>query len=184
MGWNVIEVTEKNGDKVRELMHRLYQKRQKELASFLPEHENEVEKLPQILKVRMNALKEVNPEKFSDSPELVLSTLAVAELIKRFPDGADQLQEEDVKKAHEKYHIVRGEDVNPCLVSEIFFSYFNDVKSGAITKDGKIVDIEKSEVMKVFHNRKENGVPIDAKETVLKFKPTKNVPTRDNGIEM
>ncbi len=184
MGWNVIEVTEKNGDKVQEMLHRLYQKRQKQLASFLPEHENEVEKLPQILKVRMNALKEVNPEKFSDSPELVLSTLAVAELIKRFPDGADQLQKEDMEKAHEKYHIVRGDDVNPYLVSEIFFSYFNDVKSGAITKDGKIVDIEKSKVMKVFHNHEENGVPIDAKETVSKFKPTKNVPTRDNGKEM
>ena len=143
MGWNVIEVTEENGDNVQKLMHRLYQKHQKELASFLPKHENEVEKLPQILKVRMNALKEVNPDYFSDSPELVLSTLAVAELIKQFPDGADRLPKEDVEKAHEKYHIVSGDDVHPYLVSDIFFSYFDDVKSGAITKDGKIVDIEK-----------------------------------------
>lgn len=184
MGWKGIEVTEENADKVQELVHRMYLRRKKELDTFVTEYKDEVEKLPQILKVRMNALKEVNPDKFSDSPELVLSTLAAAELIKQFPDGAERLSGKEVKQLHDKYHLAMGDDVNSYLVPEIFFSYFNDVKSGAITKDGKIIDIEKSEVMRVFHNFKKHGIPIDAKETVAKFKMSKGVPTRSNGKEM
>ena len=75
-----------------------------------------------------------------------------------------------MKKAHERYDLAMGDDVNPYLVADITFRYFEDVKSGAITKDGKIRDIEKSRVMTVVHNSEENGVPKDAKTTVAKYK--------------
>ena len=184
MGWKSIEVTKENADKVRELTHKLYLRRKNELTGFLSEHKDEVEKLPQILKVRMDALKEVNPEEFSDSPELILSTLAAAELIKKFPDGADELSRKDVKQVHDKYHLAMGDDVNSYLVAEIFFAYGDDVKSGAIDKNGKIIDIEKSQVMHVFHNFKENGLPIDAKETVAKFKTSAKAPNLEKTREM
>ena len=94
----VAEVKEstKNADQealyaLKEFVHAIGSSRQEELNKFLPQHQNEIENLPQILKVRMKALKEVNPEKFSNSPELVLSTLAAADLIKQFPNGADKL---------------------------------------------------------------------------------------------
>ena len=159
-----------NVDKLLELANKMHQKREAQLSALLPQYQNELKELPQILKIRMNALKEVNPKEFSDSPDLVLSTLAVAELIKQFPDGADKLQKDDMEKVYEKYHIINGGDINQYLVPEIFFAYFNDVKSGAITKSGQIIDIEKSNVMRVYHNNKSDGVPIDAEKTVANIK--------------
>ena len=160
MGWEGIRVTEENVDKVSELMERMYQRRKSELSKTVSKWPDEVEAIPEILKVRMEALKEVNPEKFSDSPELVLSTLAAAHLIRKLPTDITEISREDMKKAHERYD----------LVADISFRYFEDVKSGAITKDGKIRDIEKSRVMTVIHNSKENGVPMEAKNTVAKYK--------------
>ena len=178
MGWVSTKVTEENADAIMKLMKKLTEERQKKLSKFLPQHKEEIDNLPQILKVRINALKEINPEKFSNSPELVLSTLAASALIKQFPDGA-QPQEQDIDKVHKKYHLSQGGDVNPFLVSDIYYAYFSDVKSGAITKSGKINDIEKSRVMRVFHNSESNGLPIDAKETIAKItKPTKTPSTK------
>lgn len=170
MGWEGIRVTEENVDKVSELMERMYQRRKSELSKTVSKWPDEVEAIPEILKVRMEALKEVNPEKFSDSPELVLSTLAAAHLIRKLPTDITEISREDMKKAHERYDLAMGDDVNPYLVADITFRYFEDVKSGAITKDGKIRDIEKSRVMTVVHNSEENGVPKDAKTTVAKYK--------------
>lgn len=170
MGWEGIRVTEENVDKVSELMERMYQRRKSELSKTVSKWPDEVEAIPEILKVRMEALKEVNPEKFSDSPELVLSTLAAAHLIRKLPTDITEISREDMKKAHERYDLAMGDDVNPYLVADITFRYFEDVKSGAITKDGKIRDIEKSRVMTVIHNSKENGVPMEAKNTVAKYK--------------
>lgn len=170
MGWEGIRVTEENVDKVSELMERMYQRRKSELSKTVSKWPDEVEAIPEILKVRMEALKEVNPEKFSDSPELVLSTLAAAHLIRKLPTDITEISREDMKKAHERYDLAMGDDVNPYLVADIIFRYFEDVKSGAITKDGKIRDIEKSRVMTVVHNSEENGVPKDAKTTVAKYK--------------
>ncbi len=170
MGWEGIRVTEENVDKVSELMERMYQRRKSELSKTVSKWPDEVEAIPEILKVRMEALKEVNPEKFSDSPELVLSTLAAAHLIRKLPTDITEISREDMKKAHERYDLAMGDDVSPYLVADITFRYFEDVKSGAITKDGKIRDIEKSRVMTVVHNSEENGVPKDAKTTVAKYK--------------
>ncbi len=154
---------------LKEFVHAIGLPRQEELNKFLPQHQNEIENLPQILKVRMKALKEVNPEKFSNSPELVLSTLAAADLIKQFPNGADKLERDVVDMVHKKYHLTR-DDVYPSLVPAIFHSYFRDVKNGNITQDGQIKNVEKSAVMRVVHNFEDYGVPIDAKKTVAEVK--------------
>ena len=155
---------------LKEFVHAIGLSRQEELNKFLPQHQNEIENLPQILKVRMKALKEVNPEKFSNSPELVLSTLAAADLIKQFPNGADKLERDVVDMVHKKYHLEQNSDVYSSLVPAIFHSYFRDVKNGNITQDGQIKNVEKSAVMRVVHNFKGDGVPIDAKKTVAEVK--------------
>ena len=184
MGWNVINVNEKNADKALELINKMYQKRKDLVAAFLSEHKDEVDNLPQVLKVRMAALKEVNPKRFNDSPELPLSTLAAVELIKKFPDGPDGVTAEDVDNAHKKYNLERGDDVGPFLVTHIYLSYLEDVKSGAISRDGKIIDIEKSQVMQTHHDSKSYGLPNEAKEIMAKFKKTTNIHKNTRGIEM
>lgn len=157
-----------------ECLKRLYQKRKTELKTDLAKYDDEVQNLPQILKIRMDALKEVNPEYFSDSPELVLSTLAASHLIQKLPQDTQKITKEDLETAHKKYNLDRGGDVNPYLVSDLVFSYFDDVKNGAINSDGKIVNIKKSEVMKVVHNSKDYGIPANAKNTMAQFDKKKN----------
>ena len=57
-----------------------------ELNKELDRHKTELDQLPEIFRVRIGALQEVNPEKFSDCPELTLASLAAARLVRSLPD--------------------------------------------------------------------------------------------------
>lgn len=154
------------------VMQKVVNRRHAELLLTLPKYEDELKKLPQILKVRIKALKEVNPQKFADNPVVELSTLAAYELIKKIPENSTMIIK-DVSQAYEKYGLVRGDDVPSVLATELYFSYHDDVKSGAISEKGKILDINKSKVMQVPHLNERDGLPIDAKEIVAKFNKPK-----------
>ncbi len=153
-------------------VHKIVKKRHDELSFTLPKYEDELKKLPQILKVRIKALKEVNPQKFADNPVVELSTLAAYELIKKIPEDSTMIVK-DVSQAYEKYGLVRGDDAPSVLATELYFAYHDDVKSGAISENGKILDINKSKVMQVPHLNERDGLPIDAKEIVAKFNEPK-----------
>ena len=65
------------------------------------------------------------------------------------------------------------DDVPSVLATELYFAYHDDVKSGAISDNGKILDINKSKVMQVPHLNERDGLPMDAKEIVAKFNEPK-----------
>ena len=167
---NGVQLTEKQADTLKDALNDWYENGRKvELKKVLEEHKAEIEQLPEIFKVRIDALKEVNPKHFSDSPELILSSLAAAFLTKTLKPGFKEITRKEYENAHEKYGLDLGGDVNPYLVSELVFSYFTDIKNGAIDKNGKIIEITKSKVMNTFHGWRENGMPIDAVNTVARF---------------
>ena len=173
---NGVPLTDKQVDKFSASLHELYEKGRKlDLQQIVSEHKTEVAELPQIFKIRIEALKEVNPERFSTSPELVLSSLVATYLIKTllkdFKTGPQDLHKQDVyKQAHKLYGLNCGGDVNPFLVSELVWAYYDDVNGGVIDKNGKVIgDLIQSKVMKVVHNSKDNGIPSNAKNVMLGF---------------
>jgi len=122
----------------------------------------------------METLREVNPEKFCDSPELILSSLTAVYLIKKpqpkVPKNFESIpfDKTEYEQAHEKYGICFG-DVNTALVSEMVWAYFTDIKNDSIDKDGNVINITKSKLMTVFHNWQENGIPMAAQNTIAKY---------------
>lgn len=173
---NGVPLTDKQADEFGASLNKLYEKGRKlDLQKIVSEHKTEVSKLPQIFKIRIEALKEVNPETFSTSPELVLSSLVATYLIKTllkdFKTGPQDLHKQDVyKQAHKLYGLNCGSDVNPFLVSELVWAYYDDVNGGVIDKNGKVIgDLTQSKVMKVVHNSKDNGIPNNAKNVMLGF---------------
>lgn len=173
---NGVPLTGEQVGKLSASLHELYEQgRKPDLQKIVSEHKTEVSELPQIFKIRIEALKEVNPEKFSTSPELVLSSLVATYLIKTllkdFKTGPRDLHKQDVyKQAHELYGLDCGGDVNPFLVSELVWAYYDDVNGGVIDKNGKVIgDLTQSKVMKVVHNSKDNGIPNNAKNVILGF---------------
>ena len=169
--FNGVQLTESQADELEQILDKMVDARQTELRDSLPRYQAEIHQLPQIFKIRIEALKEINPKKFANSPELILSNLAAAYLIRTLPlERLVSIPKDKYEKAHNKYDLSFG-DVNPYLVSELFWGYVNDIKNGAIDKNGNVLDITKSKVMTVFHNWRENGIPMDAKETVAKYHP-------------
>ena len=128
----------------------------------------EIEQLPKIFKVRMAALKEIKPKEFANSPELILSSLVATYLIRTMKNHEEILKEEYIS-AHAKYGLDLDGDVNPNLVCELVFSYFADIKNGAINENDEIIDITKSKVMAIYHNLPEYGIPKNAIHTVAQF---------------
>jgi hypothetical protein len=133
-------------------------------------------KLMEIFQIRINALKEVNPEKFAGEGQdklLVASSLAAQDWIEQLnPTLENIMQDEDSKSIsdiHKKYGLDRGGNINPFLVKVLVFAYLNDIQNGVIDKKGNITgDIAKSDVMRIPHNSTNNGVPANAVETVNK----------------
>lgn len=167
---NGVQLTEQQADSFSEALHEWYENGRKvELKKEVAKHKKEIEQLPEIFQVRIDALKEVNPKGLSDSPELILSSLAAAFLTRTLKNGFDGMTKSEYYNAHEKYGLDVGGDVNPYLVSELVFSYFEDIKNSAIDSNGKIIDIKKSKVMTTFHGWRENGIPMDATNTVALF---------------
>ena len=171
---NGVQLTKRQADEFEQVLDKMVEARQTELRDSLSKYQTEIQQLPQIFKIRIEALKEINPKKFANSPELILSSLAAAYLIRTLPLERlvylFSIPKDKYEKAHNKYDLSFG-DVNPYLVSELFWGYVNDIKNGAIDKNGNVLDITKSKVMTVFHNWRENGIPMDAKETVAKYQP-------------
>ncbi len=171
---NGVQLTEHQADTLSDALNNLYEEQKKVLNKIVSEYKSEIEKLPQIFKIRIEALREVNPEKFCDSPELILSSLTAVYLIKGLqpivPKNFKSIPFDKIEyeQAHEKYGISFG-DVNPALVSEMVWAYFTDIKNNAIDEDGNVINITKSKLMTVFHGWKENGIPMDAKNTIAKY---------------
>ena len=171
---NSTRLTERQADALSNALNLLYEGQKKVLNKIVSKHKSEIEQLPQIFKIRIEALREVNPKKFRDSPELLLSSLTAFHLVKKLQPKVQKnfksipFDQTEYEQAHEKYGISFG-DVNPALVSELVWAYFTDIKNNAIDKDGNVINITKSKFMTVFHSWKENGIPMDAKNTVAKY---------------
>ena len=165
--FNGVQLTESQADELEQILDKMVDARQTELRDSLPRYQAEIHQLPRIFQIRIEALREVNPKKFANSPELILSSLAAAYLIRTLPlERLVSIPKDKYEEAHSRYGLSFG-DVNPYL----FWGYVNDIKNGAIDKNGNVLDITKSKVMTVFHNWRENGIPMDAKETVAKYQP-------------
>ncbi len=130
--------------------------------------------LMEIFQVRIDALKEVNPEKFVGGEKdalLVASSYAAQEWINRLnPSLGDKLTDKDrdiISEIHSKYKLDRGGNVNPFLVQDLVCSYLVDIKKGIIDKKGNLIgDVAKAEVMQVCHNSAENGLPANGTKTI------------------
>lgn len=167
---NGVQLTEHQADTLSDVLHKLYENGRKvELKKEVAKHKQEIESLPEIFKVRIDALKEVNPKGLSDSPELILSSLTAAFLVRTLKPSFKEITKKEYENAHKRYGLDMYGDVNPALVAELVFSYFKDIKNGAIDKNGKIIEITKSKVMTTFHGWRENGIPMDATNTVALF---------------
>ncbi len=166
---NGVQLTKRQADEFEQVLDKMVEAREAELRKLLPNYQTEIHQLPRIFQIRIEALKEVNPKKFANSPELILSSLAAAYLIRTLPlKKLVSIPKDKYEEAHSRYGLSFG-DVNPYLVSELFWGYIHDIQNGAIDKDGNLLDINKSKVMTVFHSWRENGIPMDAKETVAKY---------------
>ena len=139
-----------------------------ELNKELDRHKTELDQLPEIFRVRIGALQEVNPEKFSDCPELTLTSLAAARLVRTVPEKIRDISNTYYNEVIFKYGIL-WDVIKPNEVSKLFFAYRDDVKSGAIDKNGGIKNLAKSKVMKLCHDSEEYGRPCDANGVYFRF---------------
>lgn len=133
-------------------------------------------KMMEIFQIRIDALKEVNPQKFAGEGQdklLIASSLAAQEYIERAnPKLNVKITENDkniMSEVHDKYGLDRGGNVSPFLVRDLVCMYLVDIKNGIIDKKGNLIgDASKSEVMQTSHNSKSNGLPIDGIQTIKK----------------
>ena len=75
---NGVRLTKRQADEFEQVLDKMVEARQTELRDSLSKYQTEIQQLPQIFKIRIEALKEINPKKFANSPELILSSLAAA----------------------------------------------------------------------------------------------------------
>jgi len=139
-----------------------------ELNKELDRHKTELDQLPEIFRVRIGALQEVNPEKFSDCPELTLTSLAAARLVRTVPEKIRDISNTYYNEVIFKYGIL-WDVIKPNEVSKLFFAYRDDVKSGAIDKNGNVKNLAKSKLMTLCHDSEEYGRPCDANGVYFRF---------------
>lgn len=139
-----------------------------ELNKELNRHKTELDQLPEIFRVRIGALQEVNPEKFSDCPELTLASLAAARLVRTVPEKFRDIPNTYYNEVIFKYGIL-WDVIKPNEVSKLFFAYRDDVKSGAIDKNGNVKNLAKSKLMTLCHDSEEYGRPCDANGVYFRF---------------
>ena len=173
------EIYSTPSDIQKKLQHVKEKSRDSELRKQhdkLSDHVAELDSLPEIFKVRIAALKEVNPQKFTGEKadiNLELSSLVAMDIISQMSPTETTIDKNLYKNAHKKYGVdLEGKNsVNPYLVNDLVLSYFSDMEKGIINSSGKIIgDISKSEVMSVFHNNKINGMPNQAHHTIAQIK--------------
>ncbi len=145
-----------------------YEQQTIELNKELDRHKTELDQLPEIFRVRIGALQEVNPEKFSDCPELTLASLAAARLVRTVPEKIRDISNTYYNEVVFKYGIL-WDVIKPNEVSKLFFAYRDDVKSGAIDKNGGVKNLAKSKVMTLCHDSEEYGRPCDANGVYFRF---------------
>lgn len=145
-----------------------YEQQTIELNKELDRHKTELDQLPEIFRIRIGALQEVNPEKFSDCPELTLASLAAARLVRSLPDKFRNISTTYCKEVIFKYGIL-WDVIKPNEVSKLFFAYRDDVKSGAIDKNGNVKNLAKSKLMTLCHDSEEYGRPCDANGVYFRF---------------
>lgn len=139
-----------------------------ELNKELDRHKTELDQLPEIFRVRIGALQEVNPEKFSDCPELTLASLAAAHLVRSLPDKFRDISHTYYNEVIFKYGIL-WDVIKPNAVSKLVYAYRDDVKSGAIDKNGNVKNLAKSKLMTLCHDSEEYGRPCDANGVYFRF---------------
>lgn len=139
-----------------------------ELNKELDRHKTELDQLPEIFRVRIGALQEVNPEKISDCPELTLTSLVAARLVRTVPEKIRDISNTYYNEVIFKYGIL-WDVIKPNEVSKLFFAYRDDVKSGAIDKNGGVKNLAKSKVMTLCHDSEEYGRPCDANGVYFRF---------------
>jgi hypothetical protein len=166
---NGVQVTEDNIGKVLTALEWWYENRRLELEQEISRHKPEIDNMPEILGARICALHEVNLQKFANAPDLILSSLAATKLTKTIPNKAKVISQTYYKETLARYGLYIGDDVRPDQVSNLFWAYRDDVKHGAITEDGKIINIAKSKVMTVCHEDAKYGLPCDARGLMSKY---------------
>lgn len=139
-----------------------------ELNKELDRHKTELDQLPEIFRVRIGALQEVNPEKFSDCPELTLASLAAARLVRTVPEKFRDISNTYYNEVIFKYGIL-WDVIKPNEVSKLVYAYRDDVKSGAIDKNGNVKNLAKSKLMTLCHDSEEYGRPCDANGVYFRF---------------
>ena len=146
-----------------------------ELYKELDRHKSEIDQLPEIFRVRIGALQEVNPEQFMACPEIILASLAAARLVRTVPEKFCDIPNTYYNKVIFKYGIL-WDVIKPNEISKLFFAYRDDVKSGAIDKNGGVKNLAKSKVMKLCHDSEEYGRPCDSNGAYVRFNCPKNKP--------
>ena len=139
-----------------------------ELNKELDRHKTELDQLPEIFRVRIGALQEVNPEKFSDCPELTLTSLVAARLVRTVPEKFRDISNTYYNEVIFEYGIL-WDVIKPNEVSKLVYAYRDDVKSGAIDKNGGVKNLAKSKVMTLCHDSEEYGRPCDANGVYFRF---------------
>lgn len=139
-----------------------------ELYKELDMHKSEIDQLPEIFRVRIGALQEVNPEQFMACPEIILASLAAARLVRTMPEKFRDISNTYYNEVIFKYGIL-WDVIKPNEVSKLFFAYRDDVKSGAIDKNGRVKNLAKSKVMTLCHDSEEYGRPCDANGVYVRF---------------
>ncbi|MBO4582599.1 MAG: hypothetical protein J5714_00885 [Alphaproteobacteria bacterium] len=151
-----------------------------ELNKELDRHKTELDQLPEIFRVRIDALHEVNPEKFADCPELTLASLVATRLVRTLPDKFRDISNTYYNEVIFKYGIL-WDVIKPNAVSKLVYAYRDDVKSGAIDKNGGVKNLAKSKVMTLCHDSEEYGRPCDANGVYFRFnckKPKTGITTK------
>lgn len=139
-----------------------------ELYKELDMHKSEIDQLPEIFRVRIGALQEVNPEQFMACPEIILASLAAARLVRTMPEKFRDISNTYYNEVIFKYGIL-WDVIKPNEVSKLFFAYRDDVKSGAIDKNGNVKNLAKSKLMTLCHDSEEYGRPCDANGVYVRF---------------
>lgn len=126
------------------------------------------DKLYPIFKLRLEGLKDVNPQYFKkNETEMVKSTLAAQDMIEQgasFDDSGERITEE-MDTACAKYQLDNGADINPYLLTDMVGAFLQDVEDGTYGRDGALSALEKartSKLMAIPHNADRNGKASDA----------------------
>lgn len=139
------------------------------------------EKLVPILALRLILLEKLKPQFVKENYKMILGSSLAAQdyILSGHYHEYDQRMGKLFKKlpeyikVHQKYKLPynptqinqKNQIINPGLVMDLAWSFRTDIINGLVDSAGNIQDVTKipsSEVLKVYHNSSEYGVPSDA----------------------